>query len=446
MEDYAAISESIVNMALKAGAQDVASNLHVNRSYQIRFAQNQPVISNRWEERAAFVSLVVDKRVTATRIEDLSNLERAVEDLVALARRSQENPLYGGIAEGPFKYAHLSSDRRIVELSEGGDYVEAAVNAALAEGARETSGSFWKSDYEHFLHTSNGAEGHDHRVSVSLSLRALVDPEASGHGVACASKLSQFRPEEAGRQAGRTASMVKRPKGGEPGKYDILFDPLILGSLLYEIGSRTSAFSVLAGLSPLKDKIGEMVASERVTIVDDGSADSINRKRFDDEGVPTQRNVLVDKGQLQTYLHNTSTGKLFDSETTANSGVPANTVLVLPIPHCLFLQPGDYSTGELLEEVKDGLWLTNTWYTRYQSYVTGDFSTIPRDGIFRIENGEVTEAWKDLRLTDNILNLWRQVDALGKEVQQVKWWYEIPVPVFAPHAVARNIGITKSAM
>ncbi len=96
--------------------------------------------------------------------------------------------------------------------------------------------------------------------------------------------------------------------------------------------------------------------------------------------------------------------------------------------------------------MKDGLWLTNTWYTRYQSYVTGDFSTIPRDGIFHIQDGEVVEAWKDIRLTDNVLHLWESVEGVGRETEQMKWWYEIPDPVFAPYVLAREIGITRSAM
>ncbi len=440
MADYAAIAERIVKRGLKAGAQDVVASVDVNRSYQIRFAQSQPVISNTWRERAATVGLVVDKRVVATQIQDLSKVDKAVDDLVALARKSQENPLYGGLAEGPFTYQDFSPDKRILDLGEGGDYVEAAINAALSHGATETAGSFWKHDHENFLHTSNGAEGHDRQASVYISLRALAGPESSGHGVSCATKLSDFTPDNAGHKAGKIAAMAKEPKSGEPGKYDVIFDPLILGALVYEAGLRASAYAVLAGLSPFKDKIGEKVASEAVTVADDGSADSINRRRFDDEGVPTQRNVFIEEGVLKTYLHNTSTAKQFQTETTANAG------LIQPLPHAVFLQPGDRSRDELFEEVKDGLWLTNTWYTRYQSYVNGDFSTIPRDGIFHIKDGEVVEAWKDVRLTDNFLHLWQQIEALGKKAEQVQWWYEIPEPVYTPYALARDIGFTTSAM
>lgn len=440
MVDYSSLADRIVKVGLRAGARDVVARVYVNRSYQIRFAQNQAVISNRWRDTAAFIGLAVDKRVILTEIQDLERVEKAVEGLASLAKKSQESPLYAGIAEGPFEYSSTPVDKRLLELEEGGDLVEAAVNAALEEGARETAGSFWRCDYEHFLKTSNGAEGHDRRVSIYISLRAFVGEDSSGHGVNCATRLSDFKPEEAGRKAGRIASMAKTPKSGKEGTYDILFEPLIFGALTYEMGLRAGAFHVLAGLSPLKDKLGQRVASEAVTLVDDGSADSINRKRFDDEGVPTRRNVIIDSGILKTYLHNTSTAKHFKQETTGNAG------LIQPHPHALFCQPGDRSKEEMLEDMKDGLWLTNTWYTRYQSYVTGDFSTIPRDGIFRVKNGEVVEVWKDIRLTDNMLSLWQRVEALSKDVEQVKWWYEIPEPAFTPYALVRDVGITTSAM
>src|SRR5438034_611943 len=315
---------------------------------------------------------------------------------------------------------------------------EAAVGGALDQGAKECAGSFWKYEDEHFLATSNGAEGHDHRASLYLSIRALVSLESSGHGIACASKLSQFQPEKAGQKAGRIAALARTPKPAKAGRYTVLFDPLIVGSLTDQVGGRLSAWAVLAGLSPFGKKIGKRVASSQLTLYDDGSADSIARKRFDAEGVPTRRNLLVNKGILKTYLHNTSTAKKFKTKTTGNAG------LVAPDSHAVFVKPGDRSRDEIFSEVKDGLWLTNTWYTRYQSYVTGDLSTIPRDGIFHIRNGDVVEAWKDIRVTDNLLHLMKNIVALSDEAEQMMWWGEVSVPNFVPYALIKDVGITTS--
>ncbi len=436
MEDLAS---RLVDKALQLGCQDAVIDLVANRSYQIRFAQNEPVISNRWRETSASVFLALDKRVVATDIKDLGRADEAIERLVKVAKQSQRNPDYAGIAEGPFKYARARPDPKILALTDGHKYVDAAITGALEEGAKESAGSFWRYEDEHFLATSNGVKGHDHRASVYLSIRALLTLESSGHGIACTSKLSQFDPEKAGHKAGRNALMAKDPKPGKAGKYAVVFDPLIFGSITDNAAGRMDGYSVLAGLSPYGKKIGKRVASEAVTLYDDGSADSIARKRFDAEGVPTRRNTLVQKGILKTYLHNTTTAKRFKTRTTGNAG------LITPGPHAIFVKPGDWKRDEIFTEVKDGLWLTNTWYTRYQSYVTGDLSTIPRDGIFHIRKGEVVEAWKNIRLTDNLIRLLKNVVALSDRTEQMEWWGEVSVPNFVPYALIKDVNITTSA-
>ncbi len=436
MEDLA---PRIVKKALQLGCQDAVADLVQNRSYQIRFARNEPVISNRWRESSASVFLVYDKRVVATDIKDLTDIDGSLERLVKVAKASERNPEYAGLAKGPFKYNRTRPDAKILALENGADFVEAAINGAMAQGAKECAGSFWRYEDEHNLATSNGVEGHDHRAGVYLSIRAMISLESSGHGIACASRLSQFDPEKAGRKAGRIAALAKNPVGGKAGRYPVVFDPLIFGSLTDQMASRASAYAVLAGFSPLGKKIGKRVASPAVTMWDDGSEESLSRKKFDMEGVPTRRTPIIQKGILKTYLHNTSTAKRFKTKTTGNAG------LISPDPHAVFVKPGDWSKDEIFSEVKDGLWLTNTWYTRYQSYVTGDLSTIPRDGIFHIKKGEVVEAWKDIRLTDNLLHLMKNVVALSDTPEQMMWWGEVSIPNFVPYAFIKDVGITRSA-
>ena len=105
------------------------------------------------------------------------------------------------------------------------------------------------------------------------------------------------------------------------GKYDVVFDPLFVGSLLGMWGSMASAYYVMVQLSIFVDKIGKKVASEIVTLRDVPAAYSMSNRVFDDEGVPTRENVIIEKGVLKTYLHNTSTAKIFKTETTGNAGI-----------------------------------------------------------------------------------------------------------------------------
>src|SRR3990172_7204385 len=150
MEGHA---EAIVKQALKAGAQDAVAEVVVDRNYQIRFARNEPVIVNEWRRTVGTVFLVYNHRVIAGEVTDFSRVSRTIENLVKAAKASPENPDYRGIAKGPFKYARPSVDRKILALEDGSDHVEAAVNGALAEGAKECAGSFWRYHTRHFLET-----------------------------------------------------------------------------------------------------------------------------------------------------------------------------------------------------------------------------------------------------------------------------------------------------
>src|SRR5256885_9974169 len=104
MED---VSSRIVEKAISLGCQDAIADVITNSSYQIRFAQNEAVISNRWRESTASVFFVYDKRILASDIKDLSRVDEAVGRLVKIAEGSPQNSDYAGIAKGPFRYPRV---------------------------------------------------------------------------------------------------------------------------------------------------------------------------------------------------------------------------------------------------------------------------------------------------------------------------------------------------
>jgi len=264
------IAAKITRMALDLGAKDAVSQVVIDRNYQIRFSQNQPAIANEWRKTFGQVFLNHDGRLVSGEIADLTKIPETVGRLVKIAKASQANPDFVGLAKGPFKYRRLASDPKVAKLMDGSDYVTAAIDGALEEGAKETAGSFWRYYEEHYLHSSNGARSKDVKTGLYLSIRALAGPESSGHGVSLATHTTTFDPSGAGHKAGKIASLAKGPKGGTAGSYDIVFDPLILGSLIGQLGGCASAYSVSAGFSPLVDKLGKKVASSSVTLTDDG--------------------------------------------------------------------------------------------------------------------------------------------------------------------------------
>ncbi len=252
-----------------------------------------------------------------------------------------------------------------------------------------------------------------------------------------------------GRRAGEFASLAVSPKQGKAGTYDVVLGPMIFGSLVSDYARRTSAYMVEAGLSFFQDKVGEPVASPAFTLVDDATLDTKGRQAFDEEGVATRPTEIVAEGELQTYLHSTSTAAAHGVETTGNAHrleSLGNVGFINPAPFALSIAPGDYALEEMLEDLGSGLYLTNTWYHRYRSYMDGEFSTLPRDAMYVVEDGAITGAVKELRLSDNMIRLFRSIEGLTKERRQVEWWLEILFPTLAPSAMVRDVPLTASRL
>lgn len=433
-------TEEIVKKAKSLGADEVVAKTTFGRYRQTRFSNNQIDITVVWNDYLTDIALAWKKRVVATQIRNFQNIDERLKQLFELAKVSKENPMFGGFAKGKFKYAASSADKKLENLENPAGYVFEAIQATEKEaGQVVNSGGILFTKFEDvYLVSSDGPVGTDSRSAIELSIRAFSQREASGHGVECSSTLKGFDAARAGLKAGEIARLARNPKLGGEGVYDVILDPLFCGSMLGMWASMVSAFNVMVQLSIFVNKLGQKVASEVVSMKDKPASYSVANRVFDDEGVPTRENVFIDHGVLKTYLHNTSTAKIFKTETTGNAG------LVAPNAWNVEMSPGDMSKDELFSEVKRGIYLTNTWYTRFQNYAKGDFSTIPRDGIFLIENGEIKQSLKDLRLSDNALNLLNNIAAVSKERHHVHWWGEADPPSLAPYILIRNVHITKS--
>jgi len=433
-------TEDIVAKAKSLGADEVVAKTTFGRYRQVRFSNNQVDITVAWNDYVTDLTLAWKKRVVATQIHNFRDVDSNIKNLLALAKVSKENPMFGGFAKGKFKYAASKADKNLENLENPTEFVLEAIGAAEKEaGSKIDSGGILYTRFEDvYLASSEGPLGADCRSAIELSIRAFSEREASGHGVECSSTLKDFKPTRAGKKAGEIAKLARNPRVGEEGAYDVIFDPLIFGSSLGVWGGMVSAFYVMIQMSVFVDKLGKKVAPEIVTMKDNPASYSMSNRVFDDEGVPTRDNVFIDHGILKTFLHNTSTAKLFKTETTGNAG------LVAPTPWNIEMEAGSTPKDELFENTKKGLYLTNTWYTRFQNYAKGDFSTIPRDGIFLIEKGEIKQSLKDLRVSDNALTMLGNITGISKERQHVHWWGEADPPSLSPYVLIKNVRLTKS--
>jgi len=436
------ISSHVLNKLLKAGADDVIVSVSKQESSQIKYSNNLINTTKTWENIDLGIFMALKKKIVLTNIKEfsLSAADDVVNKLLKFVKSASPNSEYAGIAKGPFSYKEVENgyDKKIVSLGDKSiDYVEKAINKALASGAKRTAGVFENSVTNVSLLTSNDVKTSDKGTHSYFSIRAFNDKYASCQKVGFSRMIDLLDVEKLAEEAALISKQSLNPKHGKFGKFDVVFEALPFANIIDNLGGAMSAFSVEAGLSCLKNMIGKQVANKKITVIDDGMLkNGFNSSRFDAEGTPTQRNTMVDKGILKTYLHNTSTAKRFNTKTTANAG------LLSPEPTNLIVEKGDFSKQELFEQVKNGLYITNLWYTRFQNYNTGDFSTIPRDGIFMIKNGKIGQPIKGIRISENILNLLKNVAAVGKMPERVIGW-EVETPVLTPAVLVKNVNVTR---
>jgi len=424
--------EEVVQRCLDLGADDVICTRLESHRKQIRFANNEITASKIWDSQAMRIFLSMDKRVVVTSIRDMDNIEASISKLIGFAKVMGPKEEYYGIASGKYTYSDMRpNDTDIVEE----DVVESVFS--IADDYR-AAGVIYNTHSSNELATSAGIKCNDKGSSMEISLRVFADKQASGHSVSCARNKKDFDAEAACREAKDIAKMSIGAKSGSEGRFDVLLSPLCMGNLIDHISFQTSAFYVDSGLSFFKDKIGKDVASPIVNLYDDGTRpDGLGSGRYDEEGVPSRKNTLIEEGVLKTYLHNTSTAKKHGVETTANAG------LISPEPTNMVLQEGDFSPEEMLSELGNGLYITNNWYTRFQNYSTGDFSTIPRDGIFVVKDGEISGSIKEIRISDNMQRLLLNISALGNDPKHIHWW-EAETPCFTPHVLIKDVNVTRS--
>jgi len=445
--------EQIVRQAVdygqKLGAREVAAAVTHERRKMLKFANNSVTVVQSWDQTVPTVYLLSERKRAGARVENpsIDALKEVMKTLKAAMDITKPGEVESTLPRGPFNYEPVPQtyDARIPKMTnELVDLAEEAINAAQAEGARRSSGVLVTSESERYVKTSAGAEGSDKGTNIDLSIRAFVADDSSGQGNSCATRLEDFDPKLAGAEAGRIANQAKNPVFGDEGKYRALFGPSIMAEFLNRTADFATAYSVDLGLSFFTGKIGQKVASEKLTLIDDRRMPGgINSCSLDDEGYPTQRTTIIDRGILKTYLHSSYSVAKYGGALTGNAFYAGGTWGIAPVALNVVVEPGEYRQDELFEQVGDGLYLTNNWYTRFQNYQTGDFSSICRDGAFQIKNGRIERSLKGLRISDNMPRILQSITSLSKERKWIKWW-EVPTPVYLPHMIVEDVGITRA--
>ncbi|MCD6357751.1 MAG: TldD/PmbA family protein, partial [Thermoproteales archaeon] len=292
--------------------------------------------------------------------------------------------------------------------------------------------------YEKGLATSRGVELRESSTGVEGYLRAFVG-ESSGQWAVGSRRLERGALRLVARTAASLALKARgEPRDLKPGTYDLVLSPMVVGNLVDLVGMMSSALAVMMGFSIFaRAKPGSKVASERFTLLDEPrNPELLGSTAFDDEGMPTRNKPIIEAGVLKTLLHNTKTAAKMGAASTGNAG------WIEPHPWTLHIPAGDASLDEMISEVRRGLLVTNNWYTRLQNYVEGIFSTITRDAVIYIEDGELKHPVARVRIADRLPTLLSNIELVGKELHDISWW-EVKPPVRAPYILVRSVHVSR---
>ncbi len=436
------LNEHAMKTAKRLGVDDAVFLSTVATEQMVRFANDSLTVAKRIEESVLSVYLAKDgKRIVG----GSTHVERdGVDDFVVRLHKPLTNltrdPSYVPLSKTARRFDRPGShDTRLGEAEkEVSEFAREAIDSAREAGARRSAGAIEATLASTDILTSSGTVGHDVGSSVLLNIRSFTDANASGHGLSCSSTLKGLDARAAGRIAGEHSKRMLNSTQPAEGTYTVLLSPTVASNLISLIGGFASAFSVEAGLSYLADRLGKRVASGSFNLTDHGRiTGGLAGRTFDDEGTPTQSTKIIEAGVLKNYLHNLGTAKKFKATSTGNAG------WIDPNPWNLEVGAGDSTYDEMVREMKHGIILTSNWYTRFTNYRTGEFSTVPRDGAYLVEEGKVTKPLSGLRLSDTLERLFSSVVLLSKEREWIEWW-EVDEPTLCPWVLVDGAKITRA--
>lgn len=205
---------------------------------------------------------------------------------------------------------------------------------------------------------------------------------------------------------------AKTPKGGS---FPAVLGPNVVGVFMHEaMGHLAEADLTLSG-SILYDKLGKQIASDLVTVYDDGTVEgAFGSFKYDDEGVRTQKTPLIEKGILTGLMHSRETAQKLNMEPTGNARAEDFRFEPIIRMRNTYLAAGDSSFEELVEDVDFGYYLKS--FRGGQANLDGTFQVGIQEA-YEIVKGQLGEAVRSASISGNTLETLRRVDAVGRDFE-----------------------------
>jgi len=427
--DLRELAQDTVRRAMAGGATAAEAVVREGDEFSTSVRLGQVETLKEAGSRAIGVRVFFGQRAASTYSSDFSRegLDRMLKSALSLAKITSEDP-FGGIPDAA-QLGSLSGDLDLYHQDvyslpgpDRIDYARRAEKAALDYDPRiknSEGGSFDAATGHKVLANSHGFVGEYRRSYCSVAAIPIAQDEKGGmqrdYWFSVARNLGRLDPPE---QVGRIAAQrtIRRlgARKAKTAQVPIIFDPMVAASILEHIFEGVNGDSVYRGASFLAGKLGQKIAGENVTVVDDGTIPGgFGTSPFDGEGIPTRRTLVIENGVLKSYLLNTYSAKKLGLQTTANAsrglaGTPGIG------PGNYFLEPGTKTPKEIIGDVKEGLYVTE-FLGHGANLVTGDYSR-GASGLW-ISGGELAYPVEEITVAGNLKEMFFHISEIGNDLE-----------------------------
>jgi PmbA protein len=426
------LASDVVAKARKAGASDAEAVVYEGEEFGALVRLGQVEQLKESGSRAVGLRVFIGQRTASTSSSDFSaeSIEKLVSGAVTLAKITSEDP-FAGLPE-PEAFGQVEGDLGLyfddVQAMPPAERIEIARRteaAAMAYDTRITNsggGDFDTATSHKILVNSRGFVGEFRKSYCGFSASPIAQGETGGmqrnywFSNSRTTRLLES-PEEIGQEAARRTLKRLGARQVKTQAAPVVFSPEIAKSIMGNIFEAANGDAIYRHATFFADMLGERVAGENVTVVDDGTMvfegiGGFGTSPFDGEGLPTRRKVIVERGILKNYVMNTYTARKLGMVSTGNAsrGLAGNPGIGAGN---FYLEAGTLTPEEIIADVKSGLYVTETMGFGV-NLVTGDYSQ-GASGMW-IENGEIAYPVEEITIAGNLKEMYRNIVAIGNDL------------------------------
>ncbi len=422
------LAQDVVKRAQQAGATDAECTIAEGEEFSANVRMRELENLKEAGSRGAGLRILIGRKTGASYTSDLSQegIQHLVKSAIELADITTEDPHASlpdadelGTLEGDLKL--YAADIEGLETSLKIETAKRAEEAALSADPRifnSEGASFDTHTGRHIFANSRGFAGEYRSSYCSLSTVPVARDGESMERDYWDSVARGFSglegPELVGQTAAKRALRRLNAVKVETRKAPVVFEPRTARSLLDNIFEAVHGMLIYRNESFLAGKLGEKVAGENVTVYDDATIPGLfGSSPFDDEGVPSRRTVVIERGVLKNYLLNTYAARKLGMKTTGNAsrGLTGNA----GIGHGNFyLEKGVQTPEQIIAGITDGFYVTELMGFGV-NIVTGDYSR-GAAGLW-IRNGELAFAVSEVTIAGNLKDMLMNVETIGDDLQ-----------------------------